>query len=214
LWELEMLIGLVGFIGSGKGAASDYIVEKYGFEKESFANSVKDSVSCIFNWNRELLEGSTEESRIWRESPDEYWSNAFGYELTPRKALQLMGTEVGREIFHPNIWVHSTFRRMNPDSNYVISDVRFPNEIFEIRKFGGFVFRVKRGKDPEWYSHIRDLEYDDESLSLYMKKERPDLHYSEWAWTNCEFDGTINNNYGILELKEEIDSVMNLLQTL
>lgn len=207
-----MIIGIVGFIGSGKGEVSNYLVEKYGFVKESFANSVKDATASIFNWNRELLEGSTDISRAWRETPDEYWSNAFNMEFTPRLALQLMGTEVGRNIFHEDLWVHSTFRRMVSGKDYVISDVRFPNEIYEIRKSCGFVFRVRRGKDPAWFNQIRDYEYEDEELSNFMGKEIPNLHYSEWAWTNCEFDGTINNDHSILELRKEVDSIMDLFE--
>ena len=68
-----MIVGLVGFIGAGKGTVADILVEKHGFIKESFANSVKDSVSVIFGWDRSSLEGDTPESRRWREQPDEFW---------------------------------------------------------------------------------------------------------------------------------------------
>jgi len=50
-----MIIGLVGFIGAGKGTVADILVEKHGFIKESFANSVKDAVSVIFGWDRTFL---------------------------------------------------------------------------------------------------------------------------------------------------------------
>ena len=51
-----MIIGLVGFIGSGKGTIADLLVERHGFFKESFANSVKDACSLIFGWDRAMLE--------------------------------------------------------------------------------------------------------------------------------------------------------------
>ena len=54
-----MIIGLVGFISSGKGTCADYLVREHGFVKESFANSVKDAVSVVFGWDRQLLEGDT-----------------------------------------------------------------------------------------------------------------------------------------------------------
>ena len=79
-----MLIGVVGLIGSGKGTVSDRLAEKHGFRKDSFAKSLKDAVSSMFNWDREMLEGKTESSRHWREQPDKFWSEKFGKEVTPR----------------------------------------------------------------------------------------------------------------------------------
>ena len=38
-----MIIGVVGFIGSGKGTVADILVEKHGFVKLSFADAVKDA---------------------------------------------------------------------------------------------------------------------------------------------------------------------------
>ena len=54
-----MIVGLVGFIGAGKGTVADLLVERHNFIKESFANSVKDAVSVVFGWDRALLEGDT-----------------------------------------------------------------------------------------------------------------------------------------------------------
>jgi len=87
-----MIIGFVGFIGSGKGTVADILTHKYGFNKESFANAVKDACAAIFLWDRKMLEGDTKESREWRETPDPWWSEKLGREFSPRLALQLMGT--------------------------------------------------------------------------------------------------------------------------
>ena len=69
-----MIIGIMGNIGSGKGKVSEYIQEKYNFQKLSFANSLKSAVSSVFDWPLELLQGSTPESREWRENVDQWWS--------------------------------------------------------------------------------------------------------------------------------------------
>jgi hypothetical protein len=111
-----VIIGLVGFIGSGKGTVADLLVERHGYNKESFAGSVKDAVSTIFGWDRTLLEGDTIKSRAWREEPDAWWSKRMGKEFSPRLALQLMGTEAGRDIFHTDLWIYSVERRINPVS--------------------------------------------------------------------------------------------------
>jgi hypothetical protein len=205
-----MIIGFVGLIGSGKDMAADILVEEFDYFKESFANSVKDIVSIIFDWNRTWLEGEDKHSREWRETPIEYWSEAFGYEVTPRKMLQIIGTEAGRNIIHPDIWIHTTFRRMHPWNDYVISDVRFPNEVRSIQNAGGKVFRIRRGEDPEWMQHVQRLEYDAEGLESYMRVKYPNVHQSEWACANIKFDMIVENDSGFLELREKIRQLLLL----
>ena len=145
-----MIVGLVGQIGAGKGTVADLFVDRHDFFKESFANSVKDACAAVFGWDRAMLEGDTLESRAWREQSDAWWSEKLGREFSPRLALQLMGTEAGRDVFHPDLWVHTVMRRCEPENNYVIADVRFPNEINAIVNSGGKVVRVRRGDDPSW----------------------------------------------------------------
>lgn len=204
-----MKLGFVGFMSSGKGTCADYLVREHGFIKESFANSVKDAVSVVFGWDRQLLEGDTDYSRGWRERADPWWSNRFGYEFTPRSALQLMGTEAGRDVFDENIWVYSMFRRMDHSKNYVIADVRFPNEIQKIKEDGGMIIRVKKGPDPIWYLPAMDV---NRKLDLNVMAENfPQIHYSEWAWVGSEgIDYTINNDGSIEDLENEIEKLLPL----
>ena len=69
-----MIIGVCGLIGGGKGTVGDILVDNYGFKKLSFADKLKDAVADMFDWDRDLLEGITDESRNWREKKDEFWS--------------------------------------------------------------------------------------------------------------------------------------------
>ena len=206
-----MIVGLAGFIGAGKGAVADLLVDRHDFFKESFANSVKDAVSVIFGWNRALLEGDTPESRAWREQDDEFWSKKLGKPFSPRLALQLMGTEAGRDVFHPDLWVHTVLRRCEnaPWNNYVIADVRFPNEIKAIREAGGIVIRVKRGDEPEWYNVA--LKVNKKSNYYGMAEQYPNVHFSEWAWIGSDIDAEIANNSTIEDLTEKVDSLVNLV---
>lgn len=206
-----MIIGLVGFIGAGKGSTADILVERHGFFKESFANSLKDACSIIFGWDRQMLEGNTPESRLWREQKDEWWSEKLGREFSPRLALQLMGTEAGRDVFHPDLWVHTVMRRCEqaPWNNYVIADVRFPNEINAIKDSGGVVIRVRRGDDPEWYALAREC-------NIYNKHEimmnaYPEVHKSEWAWIGAHHDIVMDNNCSLDELKIRVDMLIDSL---
>ena len=193
-----MIIGLVGLIGSGKGAAGDILCQN-GFERDSFAAPVKDAVSVIFGWSRSLLEGDTEDSRNWRELPDMWWSERLGKPFSPRLALQLMGTEAGRNGIHTDIWLRSLERRIE-GKNVVITDTRFPNEVEFIRNRGGVIVEIKRGNDPDWY-HLAELE--DES---HMRYAYPDVHYSEWAWIGCKIDGVIKNDGTIEDLTNKLKS--------
>ena len=69
-----MIIGLVGLKGCGKDTAADYFITHYdNWIKGSFADSLKDTCACVFGWDRELLEGSTQDSRAWRETSDTWW---------------------------------------------------------------------------------------------------------------------------------------------
>jgi len=206
-----LIVGLVGFIGAGKGAVADLLVDGHDFFKESFANSVKDAVSVIFGWDRALLEGDTPESRAWREQDDKFWSEKLGKAFSPRLALQLMGTEAGRDVFHPDLWVHTVLRRCEnaPWNNYVIADVRFPNEIKAIREAGGIVIRVKRGDEPEWYNVA--LKVNKKSNYYGMAEQYPNVHFSEWAWIGSDIDAEIVNNSTLEDLTEKVDLIVNLI---
>jgi hypothetical protein len=203
-----MIIGLVGFIGSGKGTVADILVQKHNYIKESFANSVKDAVSVIFGWDRNLLEGDTSESRHWRESQDDFWSKKFGKIFSPRMALQIMGTEAGRNSFDPNLWIYALERRCDPDKNYVIADVRFPNEIKMIKESGGKVYHIQRGELPEWYvDACKTNAFGGWSGNIQQMTKYPNVHYSEWAWCGVPNDGVIHNDYTLEELENKVELI-------
>ena len=57
-----MIVGIVGFIGAGKDTVAQ-VFKDNGYKHESFANPLKDAVSHIFGWPKEMLEGKTDASR-------------------------------------------------------------------------------------------------------------------------------------------------------
>jgi len=108
-----MIIGICGFIGSGKDTIADYLVNFHEFRRDSYAGTLKDAVAAVFNWDRELLEGRTKEARAWREQVDPWWAERLNMpDLTPRLALQLWGTEVCRKGFHDDIWIASVENKL------------------------------------------------------------------------------------------------------
>lgn len=210
-----MIIGVVGFIGSGKDTIADYLVNVHEFRRESFANTLKDSVSAVFGWDRVMLEGRTREARAWREQVDHWWAEKLGIPtLTPRWVLQYWGTEVCRRGFHDNIWIASLENKLrNSHDNIVISDCRFPNEIQSIKNSGGLVIRVTRGPDPEWYSDAeivnRGPEHNIAWASARERMKKLGIHASETAWIGTKFDAVIDNNGTIDDL---CNQVKNLVQ--
>jgi len=195
-----MIIGLCGFAGSGKGTLADILVENHNFCKISFATKLKDVASVMFGWDRDLLEGITDESRAWREEVDEYWSNELEQEVTPRIVLQLFGTDCVRNNLHNNIWVSIVKKTLidNPDVNWVIPDIRFPNEVDVIQQqLNGSVWWIKRGELPDWY---RTAAVDNEIGSNDMLTKYSEVHESEYRWINTQFDNIIDNDSSIEEL--------------
>jgi hypothetical protein len=203
-----MLIGIVGFIGSGKGTVGD-ILEQKGFIKDSFAKPLKDAISVMFGWPRDLLEGDTEVSRKWREEPDVYWSEKFNRTFTPREALQLMGTEAGRNVFHKDIWVISLLNRAK-GKDVVVTDVRFKNEIEYIQNNGGIVVRIQRGKEPKWYD-VAMLANQGYPAALRTMNEL-NIHQSERDWIGCEFNYTIDNNGTLQDLGNKVEEMLQSIK--
>ncbi len=208
-----MIIGFVGFIGSGKDTAADYLVNFHGFRRDSFANTLKDAVAAVFGWDRVLLEGRTKEAREWREQVDPWWAERLNKpNLTPRWILQYWGTEVCRNGFHDDIWIASLENKMRKTKdNIVISDVRFPNEIKAIHNAGGIVVRVKRGDDPEWYQDAVNMNAGSQNMSWAISKMRMEqrkIHASETAWVGGAIDNTIDNNGTIDDLFAQIRNLV------
>lgn len=209
-----MIIGVCGFIGSGKDTIADYLTNFHGFRRESFANSLKDAVAYVFGWDRTLLEGRTKQGREWREQVDPWWAERLNMpELTPRWVLQYWGTEVCRKAFHDDIWIASLENKLrNSTDDIVISDCRFPNEIKSIKESGGIVIRVKRGDDPDWYNDACDMNAGDKCLNYSRAKNRMEklkIHASETAWCGTKFDAVLSNDTTIDELYAKVKELIN-----
>ena len=131
--------------------------------------------------------------------------------LTPRTLLQLLGTECGRNIIHPNCWVNTLFSNIdkeldaNPNYNkkgFIITDVRFPNEADAVKKHKGINIRIERN----------DYIFDENGKRIIPTKEYINTnnkqHESETALDNAEFDYVINNNGTINNLVDKVKEIL------
>lgn len=203
-----MIISITGLIGSGKDTAADYLVNFYNFKRESFASTLKDAVSDVFGWDRELLEGRTKTSREWREQVDEWWANRLGIpQLTPRWILQHWGTDVLRNHFHDDMWIASLENKLrNSKDNIVITDCRFPNEIAGLKSQGAKMLWIRRGVIPHWYSIAEQANRGDSKARDWLLKEG--IHSSEYSWAGTSFDVVIDNNKDLQHLYDQLKNLV------
>lgn len=159
---------------------------------------------------------------------------------TPRLLLQIMGTQIGRNIIHPDIWVNATmseykpqhFRTVKTDGvfshqeliypKWIISDVRFPNELKAVKGKGGITIRVNRDteylkciEDPAYFvetyvkvnnEKIELREYEKDFIKKHCKPTKE--HESETALDDAEFDYVIDNNGTIEELIQKVKEIL------
>lgn len=128
-----ILIGLCGVAGSGKGEVAARLARRHGFMEMAFADPLYEAVSAIVGkpvaWLKDRA--NKEEVIPWLGK-------------SPRELLQLMGTEFGRKMIHPEIWIRSAVERIDSSRPVVFTDVRFDNEAQAIQEAGGVIFEVIR----------------------------------------------------------------------
>lgn len=136
------IIGLGYRIGTGKDAVADILCRNYGFAKLRYADALKEAVASIFGWPRSLLD-----DQEFKATEDPFWG------LTPRTALQRVGTEAMRNNIRVDIWVKALEKRIlnhiavappGCGVRIVIPDVRFQNEVEAIKAWGGNTVNIVR----------------------------------------------------------------------
>jgi hypothetical protein len=174
-----MIIGISGYKGSGKDTAASELIYNYGFIKCSFAKPLKEIVSKLFKIDMDILDGIYNRDERERRSVD-----LFNY--SPRELLQIVGTTL-RDSINKDIWVKAATDEALMYDNVVFTDVRFPNEVEFIKKYGQ-VYRIVR---PGFMG---------------------DTHESETALDNYEFDKIISNDGNEQDLKNKIAEIAKSLK--
>src|ERR1035437_9507797 len=115
----RIVVGLCGFIGSGKTTAANHLVEHHGFTRIRFAGPLKAMLAAL-GLTEEEIDGSL------KNDPCDLLCGK-----TPRYAMQQLGTEWGRELIGPDLWIRawsSSVEDCGMHSRIIADDVRFPNE--------------------------------------------------------------------------------------
>ena len=133
------VVGLTGFAGVGKSTAAQYLVERHGFTRLSFAAPLKKMLrtlnpimggSLIYG-ERGHRAGSLTLAQVFALfNDDELAVKASRYGDEYRRLLQVLGTDCIRAV-DEDFWVRAAIAQMEQDrefGKYVFDDVRFPNE--------------------------------------------------------------------------------------
>lgn len=211
-----MLISISGYMGSGKDFVTNiiqfldyfnntkgnmptfleiYKKEKYfplrhtvefsKWKNVKFADPLKEICSILTGIPRPDFEKPEVKNSYLCEDWD-YIKDGVIHQMTVRELMQIAGTEALRTHLHPNTWVNAVFANYTEQSNWIISDTRFINELEAIKNRGGITIRVNR----------------DENISM-------NDHISEHALDDADFDYIINNKTGeIDQLVEDVNDIL------
>lgn len=152
----RVLIGLCGYAGVGKDTAAQVLLEELRFQRIAFADPIKGGLLAL----DPLVPGAKEGEylRLSEFAAERDWSEIKEYPEV-RRLMQILGTEVGRNLFDPEIWVRLAERKLESTlsvGDVVITDVRFPNEARLVRGYGGLLVRIERPGYGPVNEHVSD----------------------------------------------------------
>lgn len=207
-----MIIGITGYAGSGKDTfaqAIQYVTSTYPVPEHltELTDIFRISGKLGSKWQiRKFADGVRDVARVlapgvrfdsWEEKlknmPPEWSTN--GVPMTVREFLQKVGTDAMRDGLHPDVWVNYLMSKYFANGftleqpmvypSWLITDVRFPNEVAAVRNKGGIIVRVDRSGVAPVNSHV-----------------------SESYIAQIEADCVVNNSFTFRELIEEANKVL------
>jgi hypothetical protein len=174
-----MVIGLSGYAQSGKDTVAQILVDNYGYKRVAFADAIRDAIYTL----NPIMTGAN--IRVADYVDELGWDTAKKHPEI-RRLLQVMGTEVGRQLFDESVWIEKALGNVEPGDKIVVTDVRFPNEAKEIKWQFGEVWRINR-------------------LAVVSVNE----HISETALDDWQFDRVIYNDGNLAHLKHLVEGIMH-----
>lgn len=153
------LIGLTGLAGAGKDTAADRLCAAHGFERHAFAEPIRDMLTAL------LVSCGIDYDHLFDRAKKEQPLPHLG--MSPRRLMQTLGTEWGRQQLDPQFWIrctaltlglHDLPRSAPVHDRIVITDVRFAEEAAWIKSFGGVIARVERDGAGIPGQHVSELQ--------------------------------------------------------
>lgn len=129
------IVAFTGLAGAGKSTAAAHLVEHHGFQRVRFAGPLKSMMAAL-GCTQEQIDGSE------KETPCDLLGGK-----TPRHAMQTLGTEWGRDLITPDLWIRAwqaAVAKVPAGVPVVVDDLRFPNEVEAVRAAGGVIVRIDR----------------------------------------------------------------------
>lgn len=147
------IIGLTGYAQSGKDTLASILIDRYGYRRVAFADTIREFLYEI--------------NPMVACSPTGYLKdlvNLVGWDKAKqepqiRRLLQDLGV-AARKLIDEDIWVTVALRNISPDDRVVITDVRFENEASQISALGGQLWRVKRLGVDAVNAHVSETQMD------------------------------------------------------
>lgn len=147
----QLLIGLAGRARTGKTTAANHLENDHRFQSYAFADPLREGLMTMFNLCPYDFEGAQKEKSIeWLDR-------------SPRELMQSLGTEWGRNLVHPELWLLLAEQNLEflgeiheAATGFVISDLRFENEAQFVRDRGGVVIHLYRPSAPEVNAHVSE----------------------------------------------------------
>lgn len=132
-------------MGSGKSTLAQFLIDDHGFEKLSFAGPLKAMTMAFF---RECGFGEYEAKRLTYGTIADKEERIEEIGTTSRWIQQSLGTEWGRNLIRPDIWVQLTRLKakalLDAGKSVVIDDMRFVNELEMVQEEGWHPVRINR----------------------------------------------------------------------
>ena len=200
--ERIAIFSITGQKRAGKDTIANYIKSQVISSKVSFAEPVRNVCRAYFGWGDEWLLGKH------KEDVDPFWG------ISPRQAMQYLGTEVGRvglaenypefkSVTADNIWIKKALRTIRVKSTdeyintfgkiraFIIPDMRFLNEYSAIKNMAAEGFNVI-------------------TIGVHREGLSSDSHASETEIKYCvdKCDFVLNNNRKISDLEDSVDEII------
>ena len=159
----QVIIGLIGHKGSGKTTVAEHLM-KDGFKQVKFASPLKSMCRTFLSelgYNEDFIDRMIEGDL--KEKPLE------GLKVTPRKLMQTLGTQWGRDCIQKDLWVEIVKMKLQDSINdIVVDDCRFVNEAIALRDSGATLIRIhKTGNYGDGHESEEQMKFISEDFTVY-----------------------------------------------